>query len=642
MVGVHWLVNMVGKLCPLKFCTFGAFAIAVRSAIAIGIFFRIICLGRREFWYDEVLSLLLSNGQKIAYQTPGDLPVKLADYSALLSLPRTSGVSDFLTNLVNLLKGIAGGEPHPPLFYLSQHFWLYLFGNSEAGMRSLGVVLSIAAIAAAYFLGKLLLGHRGGLLLAALLAINPFYLFHSLNLRMYGPLVLWVTLTTLSLLQLIRLEINAPEINAPEINSPEINSPEINSPEINSPEINALEINSSKLLWTLLLIGSVTAGCLTFYLFAYWMITLGVVVLFLDRQHWWQHGLRLIAGVLLTIPWALWGTLQQLRNADFGRFNASNGFFASMLQHLQDLASTLGIHLLIGDWATSLPNSMQAIAGFLVMGLLTAGIIYGWQNPHKPGFLKKPGFSESFIKSPRRLLILGFLLSLFPLLIALAVDIITGKFTLGFGWGRSMIFILPGCLLLLTILIMQLIRVSNKISASTPESPQPRPLNPRWPQIFAVILLLLYLGINVGDFTLRPRWMFHQIADILQGEPNSPTLIAMNSKAWGHVMRLAYYIPANLPVMLLAEPAPELAISLEKSLEKSQEKTSSQYQRIIWIDSHTPIWSNPTTETEKEAITKVLESQFQLEKTWQVSGTMNSDEFTLKLYHLSAQLIINN
>jgi len=617
MVGVHWLVNMVGKLCPLKFCTFGAFAIAVRSAIAIGIFFRIICLGRREFWYDEVLSLLLSNGQKIAYQTPGDLPVKLADYSALLSLPRTSGVSDFLTNLVNLLKGIAGGEPHPPLFYLSQHFWLYLFGNSEAGMRSLGVVLSIAAIAAAYFLGKLLLGHRGGLLLAALLAINPFYLFHSLNLRMYGPLVLWVTLTTLSLLQLIRLEINAPEINA-------------------------LEINSSKLLWTLLLIGSVTAGCLTFYLFAYWMITLGVVVLFLDRQHWWQHGLRLIAGVLLTIPWALWGTLQQLRNADFGRFNASNGFFASMLQHLQDLASTLGIHLLIGDWATSLPNSMQAIAGFLVMGLLTAGIIYGWQNPHKPGFLKKPGFSESFIKSPRRLLILGFLLSLFPLLIALAVDIITGKFTLGFGWGRSMIFILPGCLLLLTILIMQLIRVSNKISASTPESPQPRPLNPRWPQIFAVILLLLYLGINVGDFTLRPRWMFHQIADILQGEPNSPTLIAMNSKAWGHVMRLAYYIPANLPVMLLAEPAPELAISLEKSLEKSQEKTSSQYQRIIWIDSHTPIWSNPTTETEKEAITKVLESQFQLEKTWQVSGTMNSDEFTLKLYHLSAQLIINN
>ncbi len=47
----------------------------------------------------------------------------------------------------------------------------------------------------AYGLGRVVLGHRGGLLLAALLGINPFYLFHSLNLRMYAPLVLWATLS---------------------------------------------------------------------------------------------------------------------------------------------------------------------------------------------------------------------------------------------------------------------------------------------------------------------------------------------------------------------------------------------------------------------------------------------------------------
>ncbi len=572
-------------LFSLEFWTLGA--------IAAGIFLRIIHLGDRELWYDEVLSLLLSNGQKIAYETPENLPVKLASYSDLLNLPPVAGVGDFLNTLVNLLRGIVGGEPHPPLFYLSQHFWLYLFGNGEAAMRSLGVLISIGAIAISYHLGLLLLGHRGGLFLAALLAVNPFYLFHSLNLRMYGPLVLWTLLTTLSLLQLIRLH----KVRWANLAHPTI----------------------SKLLWTLLLIASVTAGCMTFYLFAYWMITLGVVVLFLDRQHWWQHGLRLGAGVLCTIPWALWGTLQQLRNADFGRFNAPPGFWASMGQHLQDVANTLGIHLLIGDWVTSLPNyipaNIPAIAGFMIVGLLIFGIIYGWKN-----FQPNPETdrNELLIDSHHRLLILGCLLSLFPLCLALAVDIISGKFTLGFGWGRSMIFILPGSLLLMAILIMGR---SNSPSASD-----------RWRPKIAGFVLLLYLGINLGDFTLRPREMFHQIADIISTEitpePPRPTLIAMNSKAWGHVMRLAYYIPPTMPVMLLAAPAPELAIDLEKTLAEK----STAYEQVLWVDSHAPIWSQPTTETEKQAIRKVLASEFQLEETWQLSGTMNSDEFTVQLY----------
>jgi uncharacterized membrane protein len=573
------------------------------GAIAAGIFLRIIHLGDRELWYDEVLSLLLSNGQKIAYQTPGDLPVKLAAYSALLTLPPVTGVGDFLNTLVNLLKGLVGGEPHPPLFYLSQHFWLYLFGNGEAGMRCLGVVISIGAIAISYHLGKLLLGHRGGLFLAALLAVNPFYLFHSLNLRMYGPLVFWTLLTTLSLLQLIRLE----KVEKVE---------KLRWANFAHPTI-------SKLLWTLLLIASVTAGCMTFYLFAYWMITLGVVVLFLDRQHWWQHGLRLGAGVLCTIPWALWGTLQQLRNADFGRFNAPSGFWASMRQHLQDVANTLAIHLLIGDWVTSLPtglpNYIPAIAGFMIVGLLIFGIIFGityagqYSQPNP-----ESDRDDLSIYSHHRLLILGCLLSLFPLCLALAVDIISGKFTLGFGWGRSMIFILPGSLLLMAILIMG--------RSNSPSAPD------RWRSKIAGFVLLLYLGINLGDFTLRQREMFHQIADIISTEittePQGSTLIAMNSKAWGHVMRLAYYIPPTMPVMLLAAPAPELAIRLEKTLAEK----STEYDQVLWVDSHAPIWSQPTTETEKKAITKVLASQFQLQETWQLSGTMNSDEFTVQLY----------
>ena len=571
------------------------------GTIAIGILLRIINLGSREFWYDEVLSLLLSSGQKIAYQTPKDLPLKLADYTPLLNLPPMSGVGDSVKNLANLLRGLAGGEPHPPLFYLSQHFWLYLFGNSEAAMRSLGVILSIGAIACAYGLGKILLGHRGGLLLAALFAINPFYLFHSLNLRMYGPLVLWVTLSGLSLLQVMRFDAKKRgQDSAPPLTK---GGPGGVPRSLGEPPLTKGGPGGVKrsLIWTVLLIGSVTGGCMTFYLFAYWMITLGVVVLVFDRRHWWQHGLRLVTGVLITVPWGLWGTRQQLRNADFGRFNAPPGFAASMLQHLQDVASTLGIHLLIGDWVTSLPKNMAAIAGFVVIGLLIAGTIYVWKKGDDAASLESVNYN-------RRLLIVGFLFGMFPLLLALLVDTIGGKFTLGFGWGRSMICSLPGSLLFIAILIER--------------SPG------RWRQSLAGIVLLLYLGISVGDVTLRSRGMFHQISEMIAAEPNSPTLIAMNSRAWGHVMRLAYYIPPTMPVILLAQNAPDLAPALENALQNNPDK----YNRILWLESGNPVWSKQTTDEEKQAMEKVLKSQFKLQDTLTVSGTMNIDEFTVRLY----------
>ncbi|MCP2732469.1 hypothetical protein NJ959_28975, partial [Symplocastrum sp. BBK-W-15] len=131
--------------------------------IAIAVILRIVNLGSREFWYDEVLSLLLAGGQKNAYQTPGEVPVILADYKPLLSLPIENSINDIVKTIANLLKGLAA-EPHPPLFFLTQHFWLRLFGNGEGAMRSLETLFSIGAIGSAYGLGSCLLGNRGGLL----------------------------------------------------------------------------------------------------------------------------------------------------------------------------------------------------------------------------------------------------------------------------------------------------------------------------------------------------------------------------------------------------------------------------------------------------------------------------------------------
>lgn len=533
-------------------------------AIAIAVLLRILNLGSRELWYDEVLSLLLSTGQKVAYHTPEDSPVVLAEYTSLLSLPAEFTARDVLTTVRNLLQGLLAGEPHPPLFFLGQHLWLRFFGNSEVAMRSLGALLSVATIGSTYGLGRVLLGHRAGLFLAALLGTNSFYLFHSLNVRMYGALVLWTTLSALALLHLVI-----------------------------EGDTQAAHRRRTQMLWNILVIGSVAAGLLTFYLFAYWVIALTALVLYLDRQRWWQYGLRLGTGVLLTIPWVLWGTLKQLHNADLKRFGASKEVGAIGLKHLQDVAQTLGTHLLIGDWVTSLTPTSALITGFVVIVLLLACTISLWrQDEH-------------------RVLGVALLLGIFPLLLALGVDIVTGKFTLGFGWGRTMSFILPGCLLLITLWVER----------------APR----QWREPVAAGLLLLYLSISIGDFSLRHRSVFHPITDLIAQEPATPTLIAMNSKAWGHVLRLAYYIPPTAPVMLLAQEPAKLASSLEKVL-----SDDSPYPRLLWLDSANPVWSRLKTkteiETEKRRIQQVLSARLRLTKTQHLSGTMDVDQFTINLY----------
>ncbi|MBH8566534.1 glycosyltransferase family 39 protein [Nostoc sp. CENA67] len=547
---------------------FGQFSLEwlLLSAIALGVLLRIINLGSREFWYDEVLSLLISTGKNSAYNSPKDTPVVLAEYTSLLSISVETGIRDFILTISSLLKSLLGGEPHPPLFFLSQHLWLLLFGNSEAAMRSLNTFLSIAAMGSAYGLGRVFLGHRGGLFLAALLGINPFYLFHSLNVRMYAPLVLWATLSAWALLHLIYQK-----------------------------DTQIPQNHRSQIVWNVLLIGSVAAGILTFYLYAYWLITLAVLVLYLDRNHWWQHGLRLGAGVLLTIPWVLWGTLKQLRNADLKRFSAVKEVSSAWLQHLQDVAQTLGINLLVGDWVSSLAPMSVAIAGCLVILLLLASSISLWKCGEKTN------------------LTVALILGLLPLSLALGVDIVAQKFTVGFGWGRTMIIILPGCLLLLVLWVE-------------------RGVPSQWRTSIVASLLFLYLTISIGDFSLRHRSVFHRVADLILQDTNQPTLIAMNSKAWGHVMRLAYYIPPQANVMLLADKPANLATSLEKVLKDEAEK----YPRVLWLDSSDPLWSRLKTEAEinreNQRIQQILSNKFQLKNTQDVSGTMSLDKFTLKLY----------
>ena len=119
-----------------------------------------------------------------------------------------------------IIEGTAS-DIHPPLYYLILNQWRKLVGDSEFGLRSLSLFAGVLIVPLTFVLGKKL-GHgvaqrsrrgarrRGGWLLgivvAALIAINPGMIYYSQEARMYALLGLWGVLSTVLLLRWLKVE----------------------------------------------------------------------------------------------------------------------------------------------------------------------------------------------------------------------------------------------------------------------------------------------------------------------------------------------------------------------------------------------------------------------------------------------------
>ena len=537
--------------------------------IGIGIVLRSLWMGKRELWYDEVLSVLMASGQRYAYKFTENVPFSLKTFSGLLDVSPQQSVVESAKTVIRSTTG----DAHPPLFYLSEHFWMRLFGNSELALRSLVVIASVATLWIAYGLGRQILGRQGGLLFAALLALNPFFFEHSLNLRMYAPMLLWVMVSAGCFFALIGEGEAKPA--------------------------------SRWRRW--LLRGGIaialTAGLLTQYLFAYWLFALAALALYLDRKHWLEHGLILGSSVLLFIPWVLWGIRQQINNRGdvLNQISSSGGPWQSAIKHIQDLAQTVGNHLLLGHITTGMQPVEAAIKptavaiGLCIIGLLFVCVI---------GLYRRRQY---------RVLMIGLLMGFVPLAVALTADILANKYTLGFGWGRSTIVALPGCLFLISAWL--------DLGAG------------RWRNVFAVGLLSVYLSVTMWDFAGRDRQIFHQVNDQLL-TTSEPTLVVMNSRAWGNVLRAIYYLDPQTDTDLLASDPAEVTEALDQAL------NSKNYERVLWMWSEFPVWSEPKTQKESMQLAteteQLLASRYSLQDEQLLRGTMDIDRFELKTYGLNA------
>jgi 4-amino-4-deoxy-L-arabinose transferase-like glycosyltransferase len=88
-----------------------------------------------------------------------------------------------------MLHSVRVSESNPPLYYSLAWGWAKAFGTGEVGLRSLSALFGAATVPVGYLIGRQLASRRTGLILAALIALNPMLIWYSQEARSYSLLV---------------------------------------------------------------------------------------------------------------------------------------------------------------------------------------------------------------------------------------------------------------------------------------------------------------------------------------------------------------------------------------------------------------------------------------------------------------------
>ena len=127
---------------------------------------RLVDLTARSLWFDEAVSMLIAR-----------------------------------SDLAGAVRA-ADAEKLPPLYNLVLHLFLVVF-RGEAAARVLSVLAGAATVPVVYRIGVRLSGKTAGLVAAGLLALSPFHLWYSQEIRMYALQTLLASISCLAMLRLL-------------------------------------------------------------------------------------------------------------------------------------------------------------------------------------------------------------------------------------------------------------------------------------------------------------------------------------------------------------------------------------------------------------------------------------------------------
>lgn len=145
------------------------------AILALAAFVRLIGIAARPIWYDEAFAILFSSKGPAAML-----------YGTLTT------------------TGAGASDIHPLGYYTLLWLWMKIFGQSLVAVRSLSVIAGVLTIPPVYFLMRDFFNERAALAASVFVALSPFHIHYSQEIRMYSFLALWLTLAALAFFRGIR------------------------------------------------------------------------------------------------------------------------------------------------------------------------------------------------------------------------------------------------------------------------------------------------------------------------------------------------------------------------------------------------------------------------------------------------------
>lgn len=174
----------------------------ILAVLILGIFFRFAHLDQKAYWYDETFTSLQLSGYR-----PDEIAQKMID-GRVISITELQKYQ-YPTpekNVFDTIKGVAEIEPQlTPLYFGLLRFWVQLFGNSIAIIRSFSAVLSLLAFPAIFWLcWELFQSPLIGWLAVVFIAVSPFHILYAQEARPYSLWTVTILLSSAALLRAMR------------------------------------------------------------------------------------------------------------------------------------------------------------------------------------------------------------------------------------------------------------------------------------------------------------------------------------------------------------------------------------------------------------------------------------------------------
>jgi uncharacterized membrane protein len=163
--------------------------IALFMLLAIAVFFRFYNLDKKEFWHDEIVTVLHVTGHLGPQKYGLGEPITAGELAQVLTFRSGNGEE-------SILKSLASTDPqHAPLYYLMAYYWCRQFSTNPISIRTLSVLLGLLQLPAIYWLCmELFKLPRLALLAMCLLGLSPAQIIYAQGAKEY-PLIVAVTLT---------------------------------------------------------------------------------------------------------------------------------------------------------------------------------------------------------------------------------------------------------------------------------------------------------------------------------------------------------------------------------------------------------------------------------------------------------------